>query len=449
MKDKKIWIRLIPLVVLSVIGIVIAVALLAPKESINGILESYSYSWTATVRELDKVLLKDGLLTEKERVLIDDALDSADPGSESALRLALYTVVRTEYGYPAETARWNLSNQISAIDPTYYYRDALIATILEKAPWSLEQLYEKYSAIHDSTSYSYEEGIRLIAESSRHLPLSQRLQWAAAIKSPSFSSVDFLSASLTRDDLPELGVLLTDLTDPEQRSLCASAMAAQSNQPEDIVPLLYRLRQEGFSLEELFPQGILLDMDLSALNQLHDLPDAVTPLPADCQFLIVSRTEHDVKAEQLSQVPPEGYSSHRRADPASFDVRLETAWMDRMNPDQLPASYAECQWLAVVDIQFVYGGCIDKLQDYGTRTTQTGLYFYPVYSCLQRLILVEPDSLLPQYHISTLSLDANTDQTVTQWTNTAVGTSVTFYAHAPRMDSTWKDDALRQFLGVE
>ena len=242
--------------------------------------------------------------------------------------------------------------------------------------------------------------------------------------------------------------MMNELTDPEQMKLCAQGLAGQPNQLEEILPVLYHLRQREYSLGELFPNGIRLNMDLSKLNLPQDIPEGDDPLPADSRGLVITRTETKAKAEQLKEEPGDGYSWHDKSDPSSFDVCLETVWMDRMLPEQMPAAYADCQWLAVLDMQYVYGGCITKLKDFATGKEEQGQHYYPVYGCLCRLMLAEPDSLEPRRLISSLSADADKDQVVSRWTNTTVGTSVSTYRAAPDFDGAWKDDALRQFLNI-
>ena len=401
------------------------------------------YSWKIPASELDEVLLTDGRLTDKSCARIDSALERCEAGSEEALRLAAYAMMRTSAGYPEETARQNLTDQIRAIDETAYYYDGIFAEIMKEAPWTTQLFYEKYNGVN---SYKADGMLQCIAESSSALPLEDRLRWAMDVEAPTFTGADFLSAAVTGEDLADLYALIAGPTDPEQRSLCAQALAEQANKPEEIVPVLYQLRQGGLSLGELFPQGIRLSMDLSHLNRSTQIPEMEEPLPGDARFLIITRTEQSVKAEELDQPPDKGYSCNDRSDLSTFDTRLETGWMDQMRLDQMPASYEECQWLVVADMQYRYGGCITTLEDYATNEKEEAQHFYPVYGCLYRLVLVAREGIVPQQLISILAIDADTDQVVKQWTNTSVGTALAYYTVSPLFDAAWKNDAIQRFL---
>ena len=401
------------------------------------------YSWKIPVSELDEELLTDGQLTEKSCALIDSVLDQYEAGSEKALRLAAYALMRTENGYPEETARRKLADQIAAIDVSEYYNSSIFETFIQEAPWTTELLLERYNGTDSIRASSV---LKKIAESSSGLPLDDRVRWALTIDAPDFTGMEFLSASLTEADLPELRMLMTESTDPEQLGLCAQALAEQANMPEEIVPILHHFRQAGLSLGELFPDGVMLSMDLSSLSQAEDLPKLEEPLPADARYLIISRTEHGVQAEQLDQQPDDGYSCHDKADPSVFDVRVETVWMDQMRLDQVPASYADCQWLAVLDRQYQYGGCISDLKDYATGKKEHDQHFFPVYGCLSRLILMERDGLLPVKLVSSQAVNADLDQVVIRWTNVGTNASISQYNVAPRFDSEWKADVFQRFM---
>ena len=402
-----------------------------------------SYSWNVSLDELDEILFTDGRLTEDSCAVIDSAMDEYVAGSVESLRLALYAVMRTKAGYPEETARRKLSEQIAAIDVTAYYDTSTIKTLLQNAPWVIEQLFEKYREADGSYASSV---LKMIAENSSARSLEDRLKWAMSIRNTYLSGTDFFSASLTEADLPALRTIITELTDPEEVKLCAQGLANQPNRLDEIVPVLYHISQQGRSLGELFPQGIRLNTDLSGLNLLQGIPEGDDPLQAESKFLIISRTEVGVKEEALKEQPKAGYSCHNKANPLSFDVRLETVLMDQMRPEQLPASYTDCQWLAVLDSQYIYGGCITKLKDFATGQEEQDENFYPVYGLLCRLMLVDPVELVPRHLISSVSADAITDQVVSRWTNTSVGSSVSTYRVVPSQDPAWKSEALRQLL---
>ena len=436
---------LIAAVILSVAaGFFLLRSVLSPERKIAQIMTRYTFD--TQIMDLDEALLRDGRLTEGSCAAISRAMDRYDAGSDEAVRLAIYAVIRVPHGYPEEEARRRLTEQAAAIDPSKYYGSGTLETLFREAPWALDLLFDRYAR---ADGHSARSMLNTIAKNSGGLPLTRRVEMALSVENKDLTALEFLTASLTEDDLPGLRAMLTLSTDPEQLSLCAQALAEQPNQPEDIVPILAHLRQQGVSVAELFPQGIRLNTDLSPLNRSDGIPEGGDPLPPDSRFLIISRTEGEVKAEELSAQPDDGYSCHNKEDPSTFDVRLETAWMDRTHPEQMPETYADCEWFVVLDQQYVCGGFLTDLRDYATGHTEYGRYFYPIYGSLSRLVLVERDGLVPRRLIASQSVEAETDQTVARWTNATTGASISTYRPAQRFDGAWKDEALRSFLDRE
>ena len=438
---KKGLIIVIALILAAGAGIYLLTVLSSQDKHVNDALNRIL--WADVVDDLNQALLTDGKLSDKSRECMDRVMDSLEPGSKKSQRLAVYAVIMTEYGYPEEAARRKMTEQIAAMDMKAEYDDAAFKALFSKAPWAMDPVLEK---CNQSDGYSTRSMLKLIAEYSRNLPLERRMELALANTNTDFSSVDFLSECLTEADLPELRATILKETDPERLSLYAQALAGQHDRPENIVPVLYHLRQQGQSLGQLFPHGLTVDLDLSALNETQGFPQDDAPLPADAKYLIICRREADVKAERLKTQPEDGYSCNNKENPAAFVVSFETTWMDQIPMDRFPASYEECQWLAVVDLQYIYGGYLTELKDYATGAVEQGKNYYPVYSSLHRLILVEREGLVPRRIFSAMSLDADTNQTVMRWTNIGVGTSMTSYGVAQKFDSTWKSDVIRQFM---
>ena len=449
-KTKLIIVALVILgmIVASIVWGIITVNRNKRKHLIPDILDRYNSEWGQMVAELDEALLADGQLTENNRALIDSMLDSYEAGSDNALRLAVYTLTKTKNGYPEEAARQRLTDQVNAMDiGKYSYKRTTLESLFTEAPWTLEPVFERFR-IHWEHDSLVRDLLKVIAEYIRsRLPLEERVRWAMAVENTSFTSAQFLALATTDDELPELRALILETTDPNQLSLLAKMLSENPSQPKDIIPILYHFRQQDQSLAELFPDGVRLNVDLSSLNRQDSTMSDQQP-PADSRYLIISRTEKEVKAEQLKKKPSAGYSCNKKTDPSTFDVRVETAWMDQVPLEQMPATYEDCQWLVVADTQYIYDGCISELEDYATGQKESGKYFYPVYGVLQRLMLVECDSLEPKYLINIQSTDAMKDQTVIRWTNVSVGTSVSRYSVIPRFDSAWKDDAIQQFLNL-
>ena len=162
--NKKQPFLIIALAVAVGVGIYMLVSSTATRTQIPDIL-SY-YSWTIPVDELDKALLTDGRMTNKSCELIDHALEGYEAGSEDALRLAAYAQMRTKNGYPEETARRNLTEQIAAINVEEYSDTSVFKTLFQEAPWTMELVLEKYRG---TEGYSARSVLKSIAENSSGL----------------------------------------------------------------------------------------------------------------------------------------------------------------------------------------------------------------------------------------------------------------------------------------
>ena len=90
--------------------------------------------------------------------------------------------------------------------------------------------------------------------------------------------------------------------------------------------MLYRLRAEGISLGEVFPEGIEVAMDLEPMNYSHaNDKKAIAPIPAVEKFVILRRTEKAEPLESLRRKPEDGYDAHDKTKAENFDVLIEVA----------------------------------------------------------------------------------------------------------------------------
>ena len=398
--------------------------------------ERVTYPSRVPEASLDRILTADGQLTDGGRRALDRAIAGFEPGADEALALAAYAQLKAGAGYPEAAAREGLTRQIAAVDPTADHAASLVGDILARVPWTLEPFFEKYRA---ADSYTARRVLQEIAKAAQAGPLADRVERALRVTCPQTSPGAFLAAAMTSDDLGPAAGLLAEADDPARIAMYAEALADQPNRPEDIVPALYRLRERGLSLKAFFPGGVAIALDLTALNPPTEIPEGAGT-PAGSRFLVISRTEKDEPAERLDTRPADGYDGHDKRDASLFTVRAETAALDRLPLSRLPASWEDCDWLAISDMVFVYGGCLEG---------KSPVRFYPVYGRLYRLLLVEREGLLPRRLAASKTVDAPLDQKVARWTNTAVGTSIVSWQRAPAA-GRWAADQVKQFLdGLE
>ena len=419
------------------------ILLLQPPTLARQVADALRYDWNIPEKELDVCLLTDGQLGERGRRAIDEVLKNSEPGSAKALILAAYAHLKTAAGYPEAAAREALTAQIAAMDPEVYYSDSLIRQLLERIPWARDPLFDRYAG---ADAYNAESVLKLIAEHCQDEPLEDRAARALRITGKRLTAADFLSRSLTPEDLPALGGLLAEADDPERRALYAGALADQPNLPGDIVPVLYRLRERGAALREVFPNGVRLSLALTGVNPpAEPLPEANAPLSGS-RYLILSRTEQDEPAESLKTPPAEGYDGHDKADPTLFDVSIEAALMDRLPLERQPAAWQDCDFLILSDMMFICQGSIrddDRTASKGETTVTTR--YYPIYDRLYRLLLADPDGV-PRRLIASRTLSVSTDQQVNRWINHSTGAGIVYWEGAPRPDKTWAGTQLGLFL---
>ena len=393
---------------------------------------------------LDKLLLKDGKLTGEARDALDEVLDDFTPGSEDALKLATYIVLKDNAGYPADIARENLTAQIAAIDDGYY-SGSLIEKIMDKVPWTVYLFFDHWK---DSDDFDTPYELAHVAQRLRGEPLAERIEMAQRITSRRMKAAAFLKESVTDEDLPALTNLLMSTDNDEQLALYAGAITACSIRPEDITPVLYRLRETGKSLAQLFPEGIPLNLKVKRLNTAQGTKERKEQQPAEGRYLAIDCTEVDEPAENKKQMSPADYDGHNKMSPETFQITVNTTVMDLLPMNRVPADYTDCDWLLITDMSYVYGGCAgDNVKSNVQETGKT--YYYPVYGREYRLLVAERENPDSQQLIASLSLPAPTDQVVRKWTNVATGAAIASFKVACDPDDSWAVTRIRQYFNLE
>ena len=213
----------------------------------------------------------------------------------------------------------------------------------------------------------------------------------------------------------------------------------ESRSPGDILPVLRQLKEKGLRLGEVYPGGIEVDMDLGELNPGREEGDLI--LPGEGRILILSRTEINEPFQQLSKQPSAGHDGHDKNDPGVFTVRIDTAAMDRLPAERVPASPEDCGLLIVSDMTFAYCGCIN-----GTVHSKSGpatAAFFPAYQRRWRLLVAGRGS----GHFTWDEMTAGNAETATAVEIRSVADLfITGSKYLPREDRTWADARLSALL---
>ena len=191
-------------------------------------------------------------------------------------------------------------------------------------------------------------------------------------------------------------------TDGEQLAQRAVALAARITDPQDALTFIYECKKMGVNPSALYPEGIVLEMDLANVTQnafsgaLHETDT----------YLVISRNEKEEPVDGRATDPNFvgssngyidamkslyggsfglGYDGNDKSDPENYTIVLETALMDEIPLENLPASLDECSYMILLDSIYSFDGYLTSKSS--MSTTQFGnvqsATEYPVYACLQ------------------------------------------------------------------
>ena len=353
------------------------------------------YNSTVPVSALDSLLLKNGQLDEAAVKALKQTLDGFPAGSEHALQLAVYAALRTDAGYPDGDAQQALDAQLAALNLSEFAADSnlkLLEDIVRLLPGTRDPLYDRWLATGNPKRPTM---ATTFGQWWKADALDVKVDRAAEAAARGLSGDNFLEAALTEADLPGLRTLLDSATEPARITLLARALAGPLRDPAEIVPLLYQLRQRGVSLAETFPEGLVISLDLEHLNLSHNKDNWEYQRPDGDRYLILSRTEHNEPKEQKLRQPADNYDAHNKADPDIYTVRVETAYMDRVPLDHMPAAWEECDILIVADMTFMRESTITRTSTTTGKSYSKTVSYYPTYGRLYRIIMAERDGIIP------------------------------------------------------
>lgn len=241
---------------------------------------------------------------------------------------------------------------------------------------------------------------------------------------------------LTCQTLAEAIALLSK-TSPEHRSALAAVFAEAFTETPDKLAFVRECSALGIKPSEVYPKGILLDGDFSRVASREFSGE----LPAENTLLIVSRTEKpepqdgetyylgeygfEMNEEAMDQLMSasieelssgisygrynrspkftEDYDGNDKSDPANYTVRIETAYMDKIPAENLPASLEECGYFILLDSLYRFDHTIIMdtviVDDYLASLTDSAvdsrqkITEFPTYVCDHSVYLCAGESL--------------------------------------------------------
>ena len=177
----------------------------------------------------------------------------------------------------------------------------------------------------------------------------------------------------------DTAVTLCAMEDDPQRSLLLEAAGLSFTDTDEMLQYISSCAQLGVTPSVCYPEGVVLSLDLSKLNQY-----AVSRANIDqTRLLVLSRTEETPQASAF--YIPEYSSDKNHPDPEDCTVRLETAWMDMIPAECLPSSLDEVNTILLMDNQYFESGTltVETTTTFGGNTGGSSTKDYPVYSALQ------------------------------------------------------------------
>lgn len=172
---------------------------------------------------------------------------------------------------------------------------------------------------------------------------------------------------------------LCAMEDDPQRSLLIEAAGMSFSDTDEILQYISACALLGAAPSACYPEGVLLSLDLSDLNQ-----HAVSRADIDqTKLLILSRTEKIPRPSEI--IIRELADSNNHPDPEDCTVRLETAWMDTIPAECIPSSLEELNTILLMDNQYYVSGTItvESTTTLGKMTGGPSTKEYQTYGAVQ------------------------------------------------------------------
>ena len=200
-------------------------------------------------------------------------------------------------------------------------------------------------------------------------------------------------------------------TGDAQLEQCAAALAVRFTDSQDVLSYIRECKKMGVNPSVVYPEGVVLEMDLAdvTLNGFSGIMHETNT------YLVISRSEKEEPVEGRATDPNfvgssngyidavkainggsfgRNYDGNDKSDPENYTVVLETALMDKIPLENLPASLDECSYMILLDSIYSFNGYLTKKTSMSTTQFSNiqSAQEYPVYACVQSAwICAAPD----------------------------------------------------------
>lgn len=371
---------------LAVIAIAIVYLMHAskPEVKLDKALRRYDRSDRVTMG-MEAVLDADPDLGETAQALIDENMQKNAP-KPYILELALIANGLVDHGLDADYAADICVQALHTTDytDTSYSWDESLEALLKVAPedailGTLEKVYEGSNRL-----YWYQ--MDWFADIDRELSAGLMLDMMDSFIRMEADEDDVaeFSARIPAATIDEATALIAE-SDESRRAGRAAILGRRYTKDTDVLAFLRECIALGLKPSEVYPDGAVLDADLSMAT--NDMFSADFPL--ENTLLVISRTEKPEPTEYVSLMDHQttsgkftgDYDGNDKSSPDNYTVRLETALMDDIPPENLPASLEECSYIILLDSLYQLEGTLTKTLSYSSISKS--VTEYPVYCCQQ------------------------------------------------------------------
>ena len=357
--------------------------------------------------EADDLLLEeDGTLRKDAEKQVKNAWKKLKAGESERFRLALKVQEYVEKGFDAALAAQYADDALLTTDygalnlkmddtdvsgaqessesdqsavPYTDETDAISELIACRSQADLEEIFARILESADGTKRK----VRLLEAMGQVLQGETKetvLPFAMQAEEADWDGAYLLHLVWTPDESPaDTAASLCAMEDDLQRSLLLEAAGISFQDTDEILQYISSCMQMGVKPSACYPEGVMLSLDLSNLNQ-----HAVSRADIDqTKLLVLSRTEETPQPSEIIILEESDHNNHPA--PEDCTVQLETTWMDTIPAECIPSSLEELNTILLMDYQYYRSGTIavESTAALGEMTGEPSTKEYRTYSAVQ------------------------------------------------------------------
>lgn len=207
-----------------------------------------------------------------------------------------------------------------------------------------------------------------VMKEGRTLP--QLLVLGDTIAAAGHDPLPFLREGVGSVTLAEGEALIASVDGDDHRRLLICAIAPAITDVNEVLAFIRLAKEQGVSAAECYPEGAVITLDTTKWDP-YTSPQA-TSLGKRDTFLVLRRTEkaepyttfvvpEEAETGRSGELPSglyEDYDPDAETGAAQYTVSLETAVLDRMPPESIPRTIADCDAVIILDCWYWCDGYV-------------------------------------------------------------------------------------------